>query len=41
MKGASLAQKKSSDLRVPTARRINQIELHQIKKGRGTEMTNA
>jgi hypothetical protein len=41
MKGASLAKKKSSDLRVPTARRMNRIELHQRKKGCGTEMTNA
>jgi hypothetical protein len=40
MKGASLAQKKSSDLRVPTAR-MNRIELQQRKKGCGTEMTNA
>jgi hypothetical protein len=45
LKGAALAQKKSTDLRVPTARRMNRIELRQRgkkkKKGRGTEMTNA
>jgi hypothetical protein len=47
MKEASLAQKKSSNLRVHTARRMNRIELHQRKKkkkkkkGRGTQMTNA